>query len=107
MRLFLVGLLLVSTACYSYRQIPAGTPPPIGQRLQVQLTDEGRIAVRPMAGPGVDRIEGMLDSASGPLVIRVSSVRRDGTDEHWTGEPLVIPVANVSSMSVRRFDALR
>jgi hypothetical protein len=101
-------LLLAAAGCYSYRQIPTGAPLPVGTPLQVQLTDEGRVAVKPMAGAGVDRVEGIVDSEPGPsIVMRVSAVRRDGNDEHWTGEPLVIPTANVASAGVRRFDLLR
>jgi hypothetical protein len=100
--------VLLAGACYSYRPIPSGAQPPIGPQLQLQLTDEGRVAVKAMAGPGVDRVEGVLDSASGQsFVMRVSAVRRDGSNEHWTGEPLVIPVSTVSSVGIRRFDLLR
>jgi hypothetical protein len=101
-------LLVVAAGCYSYRPIPTGAPLPVGRQIELQLTDEGRVAVKPMAGSGVDQVRGVVDSSGGPsIVMRVSAVRRDGNDEHWTGEPLVIPMANVSGVGVRRFDLLR
>ena len=103
-------LLLVAplVGCYSFRDTPSGVRPPVGPIVRLQLTDEGRVAVKPMAGPGVDQLQGVMASSdTGAYVVHVTSVRRDGNDEHWTGETLTIPAVDVARVSVRRFDAFK
>src|SRR4051812_48534798 len=80
----------LASACYDYR---AFTPAvvPAGEEIRVDLTDQGRVDVAPLAGVGVDRIDGTVESAAdSSLILRVAGVRRKGIDESWTGERLRI-----------------
>ena len=103
-----LAIMLWVGGCFRYRSAPANTPVPSGEQVRLELTDAGRVNVAPMAGEGVDQIDGIVDLFSADSVIlRVTSVRRRDIPESWTRERLRVAANDVRAMSVRRFDPLR
>jgi hypothetical protein len=99
--------LFVVTSCYDYRPL-APAVVPAGEDVRLDLTDQGRINVAPMAGAGVDRVDGTVEQmADSSLVLRVAAVRRRGIDESWMGERLRIARQDVEMMSVKQFSPWR
>jgi hypothetical protein len=82
---------------------------PAGQRLQLDLTDSGSVMLTSILGPGSMAIEGVLVS---PLdsTYRVSVLvvhRRNGSDEDWKGERVVVPEVFVDHVTERHFSSGR
>jgi len=70
-----VGVLHVCTACYSYA--PVETTPAPGAQVALEVTDEGRVALRDKVGPGVVRLEGTLAGVEGTeLLVDAQAVRQ-------------------------------
>jgi hypothetical protein len=70
-----VGVLHVCTACYSYA--PVETTPSPGAQVALEVTDEGRVALRDKIGPGVVRLEGTLAGVEGDdLLVDAQAVRQ-------------------------------
>src|SRR5690242_6596902 len=70
-----VGVLHVCTACYSYA--PVETTPSPGAQVALEVTDEGRVALRDKIGPGVVRLEGTLAGVEGgELLVDADAVRQ-------------------------------
>jgi hypothetical protein len=102
---FAVASVLLA-GCFHYE--PSATPVPAGREVRLDLTDAGRVAVAPLAGEGVDRIEGVVDSfAPDTIEVRVTSMRRRDVSEMWTREQFKIAARDVSAVSVRRFSPSR
>ena len=108
----LVGYIAVAgcisaTGCFEYRSTPVG-PVPAGQEIRLSLTDVGRVAIAPMAGEGIDRIDGIVDaSVADSIAVRVKAVRRRDVPETWTHERLAVSSRDVASVSVRHFSPWR
>src|SRR3954470_19681365 len=98
--------MLFAAGCYEYRAFtPAAVP--AGEEVRVDLTDQGRVSVTPLAGAGVDRIDGTVETtADSSLILRVAAVRRHGVDETWTGERLRIARQDVEQIATKHFSAL-
>jgi hypothetical protein len=104
----LAVILGLASGCFRYRDAPIRTAVPAGESVRVALTDAGRVNVAPMAGEGVDQIDGIVDVFSpDSVVLRVTSVRRRDVPETWTRERLRVAVNDVRTISVRRFDPIR
>jgi hypothetical protein len=107
MRVVALCALFVVASCYDYRPL-APAIVPAGEDVRLDLTDQGRIDVAPMAGAGVDRVDGTVDQVGdSSLVLRVAAVRRRGTDESWMGERLRIARQDVEAMSVKHISVWR
>lgn len=103
-----VAAVLLLSACYQYTPIESDQP--VGDlRVEVDLTDQGRIALRDQVGVGARTIEGrVLDQNAETIslaVYRVTDIR--GESFTWTGERVQVPVSGVSSLARRDFDKAR
>jgi len=85
--LALVALVPTFTACYQYVPIATATPP-VGQLVELQVTDRGRVGLGDRFGPGVQYIMGRVVSEQGSdLVVAVGSVKSiDGDTHMWSGD---------------------
>jgi hypothetical protein len=103
-----LGMTALFAACFQYNTTAPGTVVPAGQSVRLDLTDAGRVAVAPMAGEGVDRIEGIVDIVqSDTIQLQVTSLRRRDIAESWTRERLKVAARDVTQVSQRRFSPTR
>jgi hypothetical protein len=92
----LLPAAFVLTGCYDVNMVrPDATL--AGQVLQVELSPEGTSRLAPIVGREAARLDGVLLKANDTaLTLAVRSlVRRDGTDERWSGEQVRIPAIDV------------
>lgn len=102
-----LGMTLL-VGCFQYNTAAPGTVVPAGQSVRLDLTDAGRVAVAPLAGEGVDRIQGIVAVAAADTIeLQVTSLRRREISETWTRERLKVAARDVSQVSVRRFSPAR
>ena len=97
------ALILLLTACYTYRPLANPAPPP-GQRVSAQLTTEGSRDLTGPIGPEVLHVEGQVvsaDSAGLDLeVLEIESYR--GIRSDWHGENVRLPRQAVAGLQERR-----
>ena len=107
-RAFAVVLLLAFSACYKYVPVEVSGPPP-GARAHVVLSDEGTVEMARWVGPGTRAIEGEVVSADASgLTVAVRRIeKRNGIEEFWKGESVVIPRGAVSTYTERRLSRSR
>ena len=69
------------------------------------LTDAGTAAVAPWVGPRVASIAGRLTSSSdSALTLAVSTTgKRNGTEDLWKGEPVVVRREYIETLQERTF----
>src|SRR6266487_5975815 len=87
---------IIGIGCFGYyRPI---TPDLAGRRVQLSLTDSGAVVLAPRLGNGIESVDGTLtaDSAAQYAVSVLSTKRRDGQENDWRGEPVLIPHSLVS-----------
>jgi hypothetical protein len=92
----LLPAAFVLTGCYDVNMVrPDATL--AGQVLQVELSPEGTSRLAPIVGREAARLDGVLLKANdSALTLAVRNlVRRDGTDERWSGEQVRIPAIDV------------
>ncbi len=101
-----LGVVLLA-GCYEY--IPAGTTPPVGSPIAVDVTDVGRVALGGSMGPEIDRVEGRLvEQGSDGYRVRVSSVTLiHGESQPWSGEAITLKPAYVSRVYTQRIDKVK
>jgi hypothetical protein len=105
----ILGLvMLANVGCYAYEPI-VGSQPAAGERVALELTDQGRTQVAEQVGPGVLRIEGMLQQVTGEqYVLSVSRVTSIGKGTaNWGGERVRIPVNGVARSELRTLSKSR
>lgn len=98
---------IIGIGCFGYyRPI---TPDLAGRRVQLSLTDSGAVVLAPRLGNEIESVDGTLtaDSAAGYTVSVLSTKRRDGQENDWRGEAVMIPHSLVSSVAERRFSRAR
>ena len=105
-----LGLALSPTVsgCYAYTPVAPG-PVPSRRPVELTLTDSGTVVVARAVGPSAEAVRGTLagDSA-GSYVLAVDGVRRrNGSDEAWTGERLVVPRVLVTGTATRSLSRTR
>lgn len=96
--------LIVSTGCYTMQPV-TGQPFPLGMTVELAINDAGRVALRPLMGPEVAKVQGRLvqkDSAGYTLAVTQLGLLRDGT-QVWSGERVSIKSEYVMSVAERRF----
>jgi hypothetical protein len=102
-RLNLIALVAVLSACYTYRPLSGPTPAP-GQRVSAQLTTEGSRDLTGQIGPEVLHVEGnVIEADSSGLdldVLEIESYR--GIRSDWHGERVRLPREAVAGMQQRR-----
>lgn len=106
-KLFPFVALVLLGGCYSYSRV--ASPPPAGTDVEVELTDAGSSDLARLVGPNVVSIRGRVNElGSDTLVLAVESVlKRSGTDEYWSKEPLGIARTSIASIATRKFSAAR
>lgn len=103
----LAAVAIVATGCYGY--YPPTTTNLTGHPVQLLFTDAGAVALAPRLGPGVESVSGTLlaDSADSYRIAVFGSLRRDGQESGWRGEPVDIPHSYVTTLSEKRFSRAR
>lgn len=106
-RIFTLLAVIVLSGCYSYSLI--ASPPQSGTDVEVELTDSGSADLARLVGPNVVSIRGRV-TEFGPDTMRLaveSVLKRSGTDDYWSNEPLAIGRASLASIATRKFSAVR
>ena len=106
-RIFPLLAVIILSGCYSYSRV-AGTPQ-TGTDVEVELADAGSADLARLVGPNVVSIRGRV-TEFGPDTVRLaveSVLKRNGTDEYWSREPLAIARASITSITIRKFSAGR
>jgi hypothetical protein len=100
--------LMVLPGCYTTRPVYAGMPQP-GMNVSLQISDEGRVALRDRVGPSVARVEGVLVRAPDTsYVLTVNDVIGIyGERTRWSGEQVGIRREYVGMVYERRFSPAR
>ena len=82
----LAALVPTLTACYEY--VPTASTSPVGQLVELQITDRGRVGLGDRFGAGVQYIMGRLVAEQGnDLVISVGSIKNiEGETHVWSGD---------------------
>lgn len=102
------GLLLpAAQACYDYQRVE--TAPPPGERVSLEITDRGRVALGDRFGPGLATVEGTLVAQDGgDYVIRVARVTQvAGSSALWSGEETRLNHDYVGTLRTRTLSKLR
>lgn len=94
-------------ACYNY--VPLESTPPIGDRVALEITDRGRVALADRFGPGIESIEGrLLENQPNEYVISVSRVTQiSGSSAIWSGEQTHVSRELVGSVRRRELSKAR
>jgi hypothetical protein len=94
--------------CYKYVPVAASGPPP-GVRANVVLSDEGTVEMARWLGPSTRAVEGdvLTANAEGLKVAVRRLERRNGVEEFWKGEEVVIPRGAVATYTERRLSRSR
>lgn len=106
-RIFPLLAVIVLSGCYSYSRMASS--PQSGTDVEVELTDTGSADLARLVGPNVVSIRGRV-TEFGPDTVRLaveSVLKRSGTDEYWSNEPLAIGRASLASIATRKFSAVR
>ena len=104
----LAALVPTFTACYEYVPIASATPA-VGQLVELQVTDRGRVGLGDRFGPGVQSITGRLVSEQGnDLVISVGSVKNiDAETTLWSGDTARVDKSFIATVKGRQFSTTR
>jgi hypothetical protein len=94
--------------CYEYKPLVTA-PPPVGEQIALEITDQGRVGLSERFGPGLSEIRGRLVSAQGnEYVLNVSAVAQlAGTSAPWSGETTRIDRAFIGRVKGRRMSPVR
>ena len=111
MRLLASGicfLALVLSGCYVTVPVSQSTLQP-GDRVRVQLTDQGADDLSRYLGPNVSTVDGRLvQNSDGVLALSVTSVAlRSGEEQYWKGEQVTIPRTTVANVQGRKLSYWR
>ena len=95
------------TACYEY--VPMQTTSAPNARVEVLVTDRGRVELQPQLGQGVLSFEGTLDMRQdSSYVVHVAEVTYiNRQTNRWSGESITVSQQAVRDMRVRRVSRLR
>ena len=95
------------SACYEY--VPMQTTSAPNPRVEVLVTDRGRVELQPQLGQGVLSFEGTLDGRQdSSYVVHVAEVTYiNRQTNRWSGESITVSPQAVRDMRVRRVSRLR
>lgn len=95
------------SACYEY--VPMQTSTTSSPRVEVLVTDRGRLDLSPQLGQGVLSFEGTLDGRSdSSYVMRVAEVTYiNRQTSRWSGEAITVSQGAVRDIRVRRLSKKR
>ena len=100
--------VLSETACYGYDAAELGAVRP-AQTVHMTLSPEAAVALRPAIGPNAATLDGRVLAVE-PDHLRIALtqiVRTTGPEEFLHYEPIDVPLAGTSAVSVRKFDRVR
>ena len=105
-KLVVIAALSLCGACYQYNSFQP-TPATLGKAVRVQLTDLGTAHVASQLGPGADYLDGNLATLTdSSYAISLADLgRRNGTEELWKGEQVVVSHSDVESVQLRTASA--
>ena len=100
----LIAALMLG-GCYEYLPAPSGSATLRGRRVNLTLTDMGSAALAAQIGPANEAIGGtLLADTANTLLVSVNSVRhRNGMEQGWRGEQVVVPFQYVDRLERRSF----
>ncbi len=104
-RLLALFALLTGTGCYALQPVSGGVAPEAGARLDVTLNDAGRVALGPLIGAEVDRIDGTLlekDSAGMTLAVK-HVIGLNGSTQIWSDELVRVQDEHIRQLARRQF----
>ena len=106
--LFAVMSFPLLVGCYKYVPVEASGPPP-GVRANLVLSDAGTVEMARWVGPSTRVIEGDVVTATPDgLTLAVRRLeRRDGVEEFWKGEEVLVPRDAVATYAERRLSRSR
>jgi len=106
--LMLAVSVLTETACYGYDAAELSAVRP-AQTVHMTLSPEAAVALKPAIGPNAATLDGRVLAVE-PDHVRIALtqiVRTTGPEEFLQYEPIDVPLAGTSIVSVRKFDRLR
>src|SRR3954471_7675061 len=91
--------LALTTGCYAVEPVATAKPSP-GTRVQMSITNEGRVALGGTMGPEIRRVEGtLLSQQESEYVVSVTGVNYlNGIFQPWRGETVRINTNMVSGL---------
>ncbi len=100
--------VLPETACYGYNAADVSALRP-AQTVHVTLSPEAAVALKPAIGANATALDGrVLAVEPDHLRIALTQIARTiGPEEFLQYEPVDVPLAGTSTVSVRRFDGVR
>ena len=95
------------SACYEYVPMQVSSAP--NPRVEVLVTDRGRVELMPQLGQGVLSFEGTLDGRrDSSYVVHVAEVTYiNRQTNRWSGEAITVSREAVRDMRMRRLSRLR
>jgi hypothetical protein len=104
----LAALVPTLTACYEYVPIATATPT-VGQLVELQVTDRGRVGLGDRFGAGVQLITGRLVSEQGnDLVVSVTSVKNiSGETTQWSRDTTRVDKSFIATVKGRQLSTTR
>ncbi len=95
------------SACYEYVPMQVNSVP--NPRVEVMVTDRGRVELLPQLGQGVLSFEGTLDGRrDSSYVVHVAEVTYiNRQTNRWSGESITVSQEAVRDMRVRRISRMR
>jgi hypothetical protein len=108
-RLLVLFALFAGAGCYTLQPVSGGVEPETGTRLDVTLNDAGRVALGPLIGAEVDRIDGTLlekDSAGMTLAVK-HVVGLNGSTQIWSDELVRVQGSHIRQLARRQFSPAR
>lgn len=94
--------------CYSYAPLETGVPP-VGETVELEIGDRGRVELNERLGRGVATIEGRLTSVTEEqYVLNVAAVSfLTGERSRWSGESMRLNRDYVDQAALRRLSKRR
>lgn len=103
-----LAVLATLQGCYNYAPLETGVPT-VGETVELQIGDRGRLELSERLGRGVSKIEGRLTSVTEEqYLINVAAVSYLGGEKsRWSGESMRLNRDYVDSASVRKLSKRR
>ena len=103
-----IAILAGGQGCYEYVPVDSSVAP-VGNLVELKISDPGRVNLAPRFGPGLDRVEGRLVSQrDNELTLNVLSVTSlEGENTKWSGESVSLDRGFIRTVSSRRVSAVK
>lgn len=104
----LLSTLMLLQGCYTYAPLQTESPP-VGESVQLSISDRGRVELSERLGRGVASVRGRIAGTDGTqLLINVSAIRYlSGENSRWSGETMRLDRSLVDEASVRTLSRSR